>query len=90
MLFLTHEMVFGLDSADGIELVEISKAKVAPLETLYLLRKLFLHIVLLCKSKIANFDLHFGFVDENVVGLDIAMDKALLMNVFQSVNDLLK
>ena len=60
-------------------------------QALNLLFKLLLHIVLLFgQPKVTNLELHPCVVNENVGRLDVSMDKAFLMDMLESVDELLE
>ena len=84
-------MFFGLDVIDGIELVQVRQAQMVSLQAFDLLLKLLLHIVLfLGEPKVTNLELHPRIVDEDVGRFDVSMDEAFLMDVLESVDELLE
>ena len=84
-------MFFGLNIIDGIELVQVRQTQMVSLQAFDLLLKLLLHIVLFFgKPKVTNLELHPRIVDENVGRFDVSMDKAFLMDVLESVDELLE
>ena len=84
------EQLLGLGEIPIVVLVDICQAEVVPLEALDLLCQLLAKIALFSQPKVANLEEHARLINENVRWLDVPMNQALLMNVLQSIYQLLE